>query len=156
MSRGNRPSDSGVREDSAWWVSARLHPAFRVLGLLVLLSAGCADSALKWHRVPIPAPDTLQATLQKHMTQIWTPRGSGAHVNWIAVAVSRDSVSGIPYKPFGGSGRVTVPLTDVDSIRVGYTTAYRYVLDGIGLVGLAGAFVLLECLATEPGHRFCH
>jgi hypothetical protein len=125
-------------------------PAWPCLALL-LLTAGCVDTANNWVRVPIPAPDTLLAALREdHWVQVWAPRASRSHVDWFAVVISRDSVSGLPsrfHKRFAHDPsscencRRSLPLTDVDSIRLGSTNSLFTVL--LGAAVTAGALAIL-------------
>jgi hypothetical protein len=80
--------------------------------------------------------------MKTHLVQIWTPRGAGSHVAWADVILSRDSVSGIPYKPLGTPRRITLPLTEVDSIRVGYAKFSAEVFSMISIVALFSALAV--------------
>ncbi len=76
---------------------------------LLLLAGACTP--VGWHRVG------LASSFHRHeQIKVWS---HGNLERWHAVAVSRDSISGIPYKlPLDcDSCRHRVALTEVDSLR---------------------------------------
>jgi hypothetical protein len=110
----------------------------------ILLTAGCHS----WNRLTVPAPGVLSDTLPlRDLVQIWTPRGSGSPVTWFAVVIGRDSVSGIQIGQGFGSNRqfdsphpccrVSLPLANVDSMRLGYYNAWTYILGGAFALSVA-------------------
>jgi len=76
---------------------------------LLLLAGGCTP--VGWHRVDLAPP------FRRHeQVKVWS---RGNVERWHAVAMSRDSISGIPYKmPLDcDSCRRSIVLTEVDSLR---------------------------------------
>jgi len=113
----------------------------------IVLTAGCHS----WNRLTVPAPVLSDTLPRRDLVQIWTPHGAGSPITWFAVVISRDSVSGIPigqglgrnrqfYSP-NPCCRLTLPLTSVDSMRVGSYNAWTYVL---GLAFIVSVTVLLS------------
>lgn len=92
-------------------------PAVRTSGALVLalLQMGCGAG---WRTTPLatgPFPRRQQA-------QVWT---GGRLLQWHALVVASDSISGVPYTrpPACDSCRVAVPRGAVDSVRLGNPAA---------------------------------
>ena len=116
-------------------VSGRVGWALRFA--LVLVVAACGP---KWTPVtPTPMPYTPE---RNKRVQIWT-HDDGIRY-WYAVVITRDSVTGIPYNTSGDLGRgkprpihgdtvrSSLPVSEVDSIRLGsYNSANTYVLAGV-------------------------
>ena len=76
---------------------------------LLLLAGGCTP--VGWHRT-----DLTSRFHRREQVKVW---GRGNMERWHAVAISRDSISGIPYKmPVDCvSCRRSIALTEVDSLR---------------------------------------
>jgi hypothetical protein len=89
----------------------------RRLGLLLLTIAASACSP-GWSNFGPLQPGAFPVAQQ---VQVWTGRKSTV---WHAVQVGRDSVSGIPYMKSRqcDSCRVSLPVTQVDSLRTGNKT----------------------------------
>ena len=125
-------------------VSGRWRGAVAVASLL--LTAACSPV---WHRLATPRPLTPDRTKR---VQVWS---HGSHVDhWYAVIVSSDSITGIPYdtspeasfspldpprpEPGCKGCRRSLPLADVDSIRLGSVNPAFYgfaVVGGIAFIG---------------------
>jgi hypothetical protein len=107
-----------------------------VIGTLMLAEACDAG----WRRPQELSPDSLSPRQQ---VQVWR---QGRTVQWHAVVISADSISGIPYyKPVDcDSCRVAFPRASVDSIRLGDPVAGFW--KSVGLVmGVMLAFCAAKC-----------
>ena len=93
--------------------SRRVRPKVRLALRLTLLTGlgGCAG----WHRL-----DTRPGTVLAHRQQVQVWEGTHARILH-AVRITQDSVSGVPFQepPSCDSCRVALPLSRVDSLRVG-------------------------------------
>ena len=106
---------------------------------LVLLAAGCAWPQ-KWNRLSVPGPAALPDTLPRNeVVQIWTS-GSGHPQDWWGVIISHDSVTGTPNTRHPCC-RIGVPLTNVDSTRVGSDNTWSYV--ALGALVVSGVVLLV-------------
>jgi hypothetical protein len=126
----------------------------------VLLVAACALT--RWTDVPAPQATGGRDTLpQVEMVQVWTPRGSLKPSHWWGVVVSHDSISGVPSAPkystkwkgarLDESVRRTLPLSAVDSVRIGHLTVAGTVLSGVVTVAfIVSVFAALELLIDLP------
>jgi hypothetical protein len=107
---------------------------------LALFLTGCGAG---WRTTPLatgPLPRRQQA-------QVWT---GGRALQWHALVVAADSISGVPYtRPPGcDSCRVAVPRGSVDSVRLGNPTAGFW--KSVGLVmGISFGAALAIC-GFEP------
>ena len=103
---------------------------------LALLLTGCGAG---WRTTPLatgPLPRRQQA-------QVWT---EGRALQWHAIVVATDSISGVPYtRPPGcDSCRVAVPRESVDSVRLGNPTAGLWKSMGLGM-GITVAAAVVMC-----------
>lgn len=92
--------------------------ARRVCWPLVVLVAGCVNT-VRWVREDVH-PVAVQGDRHLDRARMW----SGDRVlDWRAVLITRDSVSGVPAALFThcDSCRITVPSAAIDSLKVGYT-----------------------------------
>ena len=110
----------------------RLPYVFGVVGLL-----GCGAG---WHQPAAVAPDGIPARQQ---VQVWH---NGSVLQWHAVRITPDSVSGVPYfRPVDcDSCRRRVPRAAVDSIRLGNPVAGFWKSVGL-VVGTLAAFGVIYC-----------
>jgi hypothetical protein len=114
---------------------------FRAAALLALTLFQNACGA-GWRRplelTPGPWPPRQQA-------QVWVSRRA---LQWHAVRVDPDSISGVPFiaAPSCDSCRVSVPLGTVDSVRVGNPERGLWGTIGLTLAGLL-AVALIACAA---------
>ncbi len=88
--------------------------------LVLLLASGCASSApsVHWLREDVH-PKTVQGDRRLDRVKIWS---GDSVVEWRAVVVTRDSISGIPFnlaEPCD-SCRRALAVSAVDSLDVGY------------------------------------
>jgi len=106
--------------------------AFVVVGLL-----GCGAG---WHQSTAVAPEELAPRQQ---AQIWQ---HGTALQWHAVRITPDSVSGVPYfRPVDcDSCRQQVPRAAVDSIRLGNPVAGFWKSVGL-VVGAMVGFGVIYC-----------
>ncbi len=101
------------------------------LGALMLVQ-GCAAG---WRRVDIQAD---QPWPERQRIQVWH---GARNEQWHAVRLTRDSVSGVPFiqPPRCDSCRLALPLSEVDSLRIG---------DPAGAVHASAFLVLAIALAA--------
>lgn len=106
--------------------------------VLLLLAAGCASpSGVHWMKEDIH-PVAVRGDRRLDRVRLWTHNGV---LQWHAVLVTRDSISGIPdtVSQQCDSCRLTLPTSAVDSLRVGYRedggTDNPFVSD-LGLIAL--------------------
>ena len=104
--------------------------------LLLLLAAACTQ----WTSVKPPYPEIL-ATRQQ--VQVWSASGA---LQLQAVRVDSSTLSGVPFtRPPGcDSCRVTVALSEVDSIRVGSPERTGFMLAALPFVALLGVVLGLN------------
>jgi hypothetical protein len=103
--------------------------------LLLLATAGCGAS---WRRVDL-APASLPPRQQ---VQVW----SGGHARvFHAVMRTPDSLSGVPFQlaPDCDSCRVSLPLSSIDSLRVGNMERGAYRSIGVAILGMTALGALL-------------
>jgi len=99
-----------------------------------------------WHQPEQLTPGPLPARQQ---VQVW----SGGHARqWHAVWVGSDSVTGIPFqKPIDcGTCRLSMPRSQVDSLRLGNPTAGFWKTMGL-VVGLPVLALVVICSSGEGG-----
>ncbi len=104
---------------------------------LALLSAGCGAG---WQQAAALVPGPLPTRQQ---VQVW----SGGHARqWHAVAVARDSLSGIPYTepPSCETCRESIARTAVDSVRLGSPEAGFWKTLGL-VVGALAMLTAVTC-----------
>lgn len=101
-----------------------------------MLSASCGAG---WHRVPELDPGPQNPRQQ---IEVWSG-GGGTPRRWHAVEVGPDSISGIPFTQASTceSCRAAVPLSAVDSVRLGHPVQGFW--NAVGVVVLLPALVLL-------------
>ena len=124
------------------------------LALLLLLTGCSAGSVYAWHRTSLAEPQWLNGDQD---VEVWT---HGRPRYWKAVTIEHDSVSGIPatdistnrsgvgyYKEPDENGckdcRRSVPLVDVDSIRLRGSMRAGAIATGVAMVG-AALYVLVK------------
>ena len=81
-------------------------------GVLLLGTLGCGAG---WHQPPELTPGPWA---ERQQAQVWV---DGKSLQWHSVNVHHDSVSGVPFikDPRCDTCRVALPLSAVDSVRVG-------------------------------------
>lgn len=92
-----------------------------LIPVVLLVAAGCASApGVYWMKEDIH-PVAVRGDRRLDRVRLWT---QDSVVQWHAVLVTRDSISGIPDQGSQGcdSCRVTLPTSAVDSLRVGYLT----------------------------------
>ena len=96
--------------------------------LLLVLNVACGPG---WHRLSPIEPSALSPRQQ---VQVWQ---RGSEFRWHAVAITTDSVHGIPFlQPIDcDTCRRSLPRMEIDSIRLGNPVAGFW--KGVGLVGAA-------------------
>ena len=110
---------------------------------LVLLTAGCAGY---WGRHPV---DEGKAIDKDDPVWIWIP---GRVEKWHWVVITRDSISGVPWKSRWCRACVhTIPRVQVDSMKLGYRTFDEKLVEGLG--GVAASVALWVALCTVFGTR---
>src|SRR5437764_722073 len=99
-----------------------------------------------WHQMPQPMPTSLPVRQQ---VQVWQ---AGRMLQWHAVLVTSDSVTGIPFhKPVDcDSCRVSIPRSSVDSLRLGNPTAGFWKTFAL-IVGLPLVALVVLCSSGEGG-----
>jgi hypothetical protein len=105
----------------------------------LLLATGCNSGV--WERRRIEQPTPLEPY---DIVWIWS---GGQLEKWHAVVITPDSVFGIPYKISlrCDSCRRSMPRTQVDSIKVGYTGAHKGLArTSLEVAGAVGVVILLE------------
>jgi hypothetical protein len=119
-----------------------LHTSTAVLVASVLTQACGAG----WHQPAQMAPGPLPARQQ---VQVWQ---RGRALQWHAVSVSSDSVTGIPFHKSADcdSCRLTMPRSQVDSLRLGNPTAGFWKTVGL-VVGIPVLAVVVICSSDEGG-----
>jgi hypothetical protein len=120
------------------WSQAHPRGAMRGSGALALalLQTGCGAGWRTTPLVPGPLPPAQQA-------QVWT---EGRALQWHALVVATDSISGVPFTrpPECDSCRVALSRVAIDSVRLGNPTAGFWKSVGLGL-GLSFAAALVIC-----------
>ena len=119
----------------------------RALGLrtaLLVLATACATQ----HRVPEPGPTPV--TLSPSQPVLVYRRGEV--IRWHAVVVSRDSITGVPYKmpTTCADCRRSLPRTDVDSLRVRDRAGTTRVLAGVAILTLVAGDVWMMAQPDHP------
>jgi hypothetical protein len=112
---------------------------------LVLLSISCGAG---WHEPTALAPGPLPSRQQ---VQVWS---DGRAWQWHAVAVSPDSISGVPFteSPTCLVCREGIVRTAVDSVRLGNPVAGFWRTIGL-VLGAAGALLVVACEGwCHPGN----
>jgi hypothetical protein len=109
--------------------------------LFALAASGCTSH---WGWRPLDQPTPLK---RDNLVWIWS---RGTVNKWQAVTYTKDSVSGIPYEMSVkcDSCRLSLPLTQVDSMRLGYrydSFAPKYVLEGAGVIAAALIIEVVVC-----------
>ena len=103
--------------------------------LLLLFTVGCGAS---WRRVD-PAPASLPPRQQ---VQVW----SAGHARVFHVVMrTPDSLSGVPFQlaPDCDSCRVSMPLSSIDSLRVGNMERGAYRSISVAILGMTALGALL-------------
>jgi hypothetical protein len=119
------------------WSQAHRLQAIRSSGVLavVLLQTACGAG---WHTTTL----ATGALPQRQQAQVWT---DGRALQWHALVVATDSISGVPFArpPACDSCRVAVPRGTVDSVRLGNPAAGFWKSVGLGMgVSVAAALVI--------------
>ena len=115
------------------WRSVRVLIVRCSLLALILLAAGCGY----WGRRSLDQPTPVQPH-----DPVWIWRG-GEVKKWHAVAITQDSVSGIPYQMPAAcaSCRLSIPRAGVDSMKLGYKTGFqksaKTAAEGLSIVSAA-------------------
>jgi hypothetical protein len=124
-------------------VAARHRLRLRIVAFtLALLAVGCHS---EW-RPRLEEPASIKPSDE---VMIWT---SGSSELWHAVAITSDSVSGIPYETSleCDSCRRSMPLVLVDSMKVRHKTSAKHVAGMSALmVGVAVAATLVEAIVCH-------
>lgn len=100
---------------------------------LLVIAAGCFQA--RWAREEIK-PGQLDP---RQEVKIWS---GDSLARWHAVLITRDSITGIPYKMSTECDccRVGLPVLSVDSIRVGNPESFRdyllFLLQGVSILAL--------------------
>ena len=99
-----------------------------------------------WHQSAQLSPGPLPVRQQ---VQVWQ---RGRALQWHAVSVSSDSVTGIPFhRPVDcGTCRLTVPRSGIDSLRLGNPTAGFWKTIGL-VVGIPVLAFVVMCSSGEGG-----
>ena len=125
--------------------------ALLVSALFAVLAAGCATTELKWR--PLDQPTTVK---RNDIVWVWS---QGMLNRWRAVVLAPDSVSGVPwYLPLNcDSCRLSLPLTQVDSMRLGHEhhNVPLEVLAGIGIVTAAIILDGVVCYLFDRNNPQC-
>ncbi len=110
---------------------------------LCVLAAVVTGCGAGWHR---PATAPTGALPPRQQVQVWQ---AGSAVQWHAVRLSGDSVSGIPYlQPITcDSCRRQFPRASIDSLRVGSPVAGFWRMIGL----ITGTFVLAGVIYCWQG-----
>jgi hypothetical protein len=111
----------------------------------LLLLAGCATGG---QHVPEPGPTPVALSPAQ---QVLVYR-RGEVVRWHAVVVSRDSITGIPYKmPTACADcRRALPRTEVDSLRIRDGVGATRVLAGVAILALVAGDVWMMAQPDHP------
>lgn len=111
--------------------------------LASLLTQACGAG---WHQPAQLTPGPLPARQQ---VQVWQ---RGRALQWHAVSVSPDAVTGVPYlEPVDcDTCRLTVPRSQVDSLRLGNPTAGFWKTVGL-VVGIPALALVVICSSDEGG-----
>jgi len=121
-------------------------PMTRALCLaFVLLMAACGY----WGRRPVDQDTDIRPNSP---VWIWTP---GGVEKWHDVFVTYDSVKGIPFDlPLEcATCRRSIPLTRVDSMKLGYKPGVQKVVEGAGIVTAALVVEFALCALLDPHSR---
>jgi hypothetical protein len=122
-------------------LSVHLFPRFAFPAVLLLVVAGCVSA----RRITEPGAVALapsQQLLIYHRTEV---------LRWHAVVVTRDSVTGIPYKMAitCQDCRRRMARTEVDSIRLRDTSGRTRVLVGAAILAMVAGDVMMM---AQPDH----
>jgi hypothetical protein len=111
---------------------------------LVPVTIGCGAG---WHQPPALVPGPMPSRQQ---VQVWS---SGQARQWHAVAVTEDSISGVPFtkSPTCQACRVGIARTVVDSVRLGSPVAGFWKTVG---VAIGGTIVVMGIWCEAEGG--CH
>lgn len=116
---------------------------------LVVLAVGCGGY---WGRRPVDEPRPIDPT---QPVWIWT---NGGVQKWRAVVVTEDFVSGSPWKPRRcETCRRSIPRAQVDSILLGYKPLDEKIVEDVGTLAGAYAFMVAFCavFGTRSGDAPC-
>ena len=129
-----------------------MRSSFRLLPL-VLLATGCAPaSSVRWMSEDVH-PVAVHGDRRLERARIWT---RDTVMQWRAVLITPDSISGIPEKrrpELGDSCRVALATSVVDSLQVGYASTPNPTIDLPGDTS-KGAKVMMMAdadLTVNPG-----
>ena len=114
----------------------------------LLLAVGCSGGRWEPRRIDLPFPVD-----PSDVVWIWS---AGKVEKWHAVAITPDSVSGIPYRMAlqCDSCRRSMPRAQVDSMKVG--PYQRRGPNALELAGVVGAALLLEIvICSAVGAKTC-
>jgi hypothetical protein len=119
---------SGPGNDG-WRSRVRLLMVRSLLPTIFLLAEGCATY---WGWRPL---DQTKELKPYNEVRIWN---CGTLQQWHGVVITQDSISGIPkQKPLTCDDcRRSIPLTQVDSLKVGYQTLPEYIIFGAIIAAL--------------------
>ena len=115
---------------------------------VLLLAVGCSGGRWEPRRIDLPFPFE-----RSDVVWIWS---AGKVEKWHAVAITPDSVSGIPYRMAlqCDSCRRSMPRAQVDSMKVG--PYHRRGPNALEVAGVVGAGLLLEIvICSVVGAKTC-
>jgi len=115
---------------------------------VLLLAVGCSGGRWEPRRIDLPFPFE-----RSDVVWIWS---AGKVEKWHAVAITPDSVSGIPYRMAlqCDSCRRSMPRAQVDSMKVG--PYHRRGPNALEVAGVVGAGLLLEIvICPVVGAKTC-
>jgi hypothetical protein len=123
-----------------------LHKSLHRWGAVLIASFLSQACGAGWRQPAQLAPGPLPLRQQ---VQVWQ---RGRALQWHAVAVSSDSVTGIPfYKPVDcDTCRITMPRSRIDSLRLGNPTAGFWKTIGL-VVGVPVLTLIVICSSDEGG-----
>jgi hypothetical protein len=128
-----------MTETRAWLRTWTIGVAVAVVAVVALFPLGCAGRR----------PTYAHSQVQPPVDQEWRVSAGSRSLTWHAIRLSVDSISGIPLhqRVDCDSCRVTVALTEVDSIQVRNNERTLFVILGV-LVAIT-VFMLLSLRGSQ-------